>query len=292
MKPITTWSLLSLLFLLAAYWMNTSIIQTTLTYKDTKQEYARYLSYENRLLDYKEWFDKDTWKEKKVAAKKLKTQIAQSEAQQQSHVLYLLLVMLLYGGLSFWFFKRQHPQYFIATLIFIALAALHLGLFAPMLEIAAFETDLTIPIKVETGVLSLKFNREQVFEGDLFFYYQSKSVVELITTLFKQSNYVVGIAILLFSVLLPIAKIITTLLVLLKRSLFHNPIVYFISSKTSKWSMADVFVVAVFLAYLAFNNMQTGISTESNVLIGLYFFLGYCMLSIMASVLTEKWIKN
>jgi uncharacterized paraquat-inducible protein A len=49
-----------------------------------------------------------------------------------------------------------------------------------------------------------------------------------------------------------------------------------------KWSMADVFVVAVFLAFLAFSNMQVGIPTESRVLIGLYFFLGYCLLSLLA----------
>ena len=98
------------------------------------------------------------------------------------------------------------------------------------------------------------------------------------------------VIILLFSVLLPVSKIVLTLAVILKNSLLNNKVIHFMISKTSKWSMADVFVVAVFLAFLAFNNMQTGISTESNVLIGLYFFLGYCILSIISASLTEKYL--
>ena len=44
--------------------------------------------------------------------------------------------------------------------------------------------------------------------------------------------------------------------------------------------MADIFVAACFLAFLSFNNLNIGIQTESTTLIGLYFFLGYCLLSI------------
>ena len=62
-----------------------------------------------------------------------------------------------------------------------------------------------------------------------------------------------------------------------------NRTLSFFVEKSGKWSMADVFVVAVFLAYLAFSNIQSGIQTESNTLPGLYFFLSYCLLSIMAS---------
>ena len=55
----------------------------------------------------------------------------------------------------------------------------------------------------------------------------------------------------------------------------------------SKWSMADVFVVAMFLGFLAFENMQAGITTYSNICIGLYFFLSYCLLSIGGSILAK-----
>ena len=52
--------------------------------------------------------------------------------------------------------------------------------------------------------------------------------------------------------------------------------------------MADVFVAAIFLSFLAFNNMQMGIQTDSNVLWGLYYFLAYCILAILSAVLLQK----
>jgi hypothetical protein len=52
--------------------------------------------------------------------------------------------------------------------------------------------------------------------------------------------------------------------------------------------MADVFVVANILAFLSFQNMSTGIDTETNVLFGLYFFAGFVILSIFSSMLL-KW---
>ena len=62
--------------------------------------------------------------------------------------------------------------------------------------------------------------------------------------------------------------------------------------RIGKWSMADVFVVATFLSYLSFSNMNTGIDTEANTLVGLYFFLAYCILSIASSQLIELTIKK
>ena len=62
--------------------------------------------------------------------------------------------------------------------------------------------------------------------------------------------------------------------------------------RIGKWSMADVFVVATFLSYLSFSNMNTGIDTEANTLVGLYFFFAYCILSITSSQFIELAIKE
>ena len=48
-----------------------------------------------------------------------------------------------------------------------------------------------------------------------------------------------------------------------------------------KWSMADVFVVAVLLACLAIRAADT--STDAHPLWGFYFFLAYCLLSMVVS---------
>jgi len=62
--------------------------------------------------------------------------------------------------------------------------------------------------------------------------------------------------------------------------------------RIGKWSMADVFVVATFLSYLSFSNMNSGIDTEAKTLVGLYFFLAYCILSIASSPIIELAVKR
>ncbi len=61
-----------------------------------------------------------------------------------------------------------------------------------------------------------------------------------------------------------------------------------ISALISKWSMADVFVIGVFVAYLAANAVEKegGLLTfEAQLGSGFYYFLGYCLLSILATQL-------
>ena len=96
----------------------------------------------------------------------------------------------------------------------MALVCLTIGLFTPILEIAAFERDLSIPVKVKTEFLSLDIDYTAKFEGEMYFYYQSKSIVELIGLLLRQGNWVVGISILVFSLLFPLGKTLFTLLAL------------------------------------------------------------------------------
>jgi uncharacterized paraquat-inducible protein A len=126
----------------------------------------------------------------------------------------------------------------------------------------------------------------------MYFYYQSKSVLELIALLFRQNNFVVGLSILIFSVLIPVVKNGLGLASLYRERLPRPGILHWFLLRSGKWSMADVFVVAIFLGFLAFNNLQTGIQTESRVLPGLYFFLAYALLAIWASVRLEKQLPK
>ncbi len=55
-----------------------------------------------------------------------------------------------------------------------------------------------------------------------------------------------------------------------------------------KWSMADVFVVAVFLALFTLDESQFSHSWLGH---GLYFFAAYCVLSIAASQLMQRLVR-
>ncbi|MNN99281.1 Paraquat-inducible protein A [compost metagenome] len=56
-----------------------------------------------------------------------------------------------------------------------------------------------------------------------------------------------------------------------------------------KWSMVDVFVVAVFLVYLTANK---GDVSRAEVEVGLYFFLAYVILSMLVSLSADKMLSS
>ncbi len=274
----------SVLFLILATFLSTQIVIKTQAYKNAREIYAQQLNYEKRLLDFEEWIQEDAGKKKQEIAEANLQQAIDNNGNAQWATLSLIVLAGCYLFFVLVLDRKTHYAPAIpGGLILLGLACLQVGLFAPMLEIGAFQRDLSIPIKIDTGLFSINLDRTATFHGDLYFYYQSKSVVELIGLLFRQNNFVVGGSILLFSVLFPLSKITLTLLHLFQRQWTQGKWMQFLLHKAGKWSMADVFVVAIFLAFLAFNNMQTGLQTETNVLIGLYFFFAYVILSILSS---------
>jgi predicted Co/Zn/Cd cation transporter (cation efflux family) len=76
----------------------------------------------------------------------------------------------------------------------------------------------------------------------------------------------VGVLILLFSIVLPISKLICTQIVLLGNAKDRSrKVLEFVAFKTSKWSMADVLVVAIFMAYVGFKSILDSQLKDLNV---------------------------
>lgn len=283
---------ISLLFLITSVILSYQIIELSQTYQTQKEQYAADLNYRNRFLDPNEWLDQAQTKAKMELADQRLTAINTLQNQVQYWSLGAIGLFFLYGLFFFLSYRKtQNHQFLILGFILAGLASLPVGLGAPMLEIGAFERNLSLgEIPISAKVMGFNVNVEvaQNFAGDMYFYYQSKSVLELIALLFRQQNWIVGLSILLFSVLFPLAKITSTLWLVLKPNTRRYAYLVFWVEKSGKWSMADVFVVAVFLAFLAFNSMQIGINTDSRILVGLYFFLAYCLLSLLSSI----WVKD
>ena len=283
---------ISILFLIGSFILNTQLSTAGQRVKIQKEKYSDVLNFKARFLDPGEWTG-DTAERDKLA--KAEGYAQKAEAYQNQSKMYMGIVLgtyVIFLLITFFFARSKTDQGILPFgITVIALACLHIGLTYPMLEITALERNLDIgalPIKTNVMGFSVDLNIEQVFRGDMIFYYQSKSVLELVGTLFDQKNWVVAISILSFSILFPLLKLIFTCMMLFGGRASHTGLGQFFVKYAGKWSMADVFVVAVFLAYLAFSNMQVGITTESNVLAGLYFFLGYCLLSILSSHLILK----
>ncbi len=283
---------ISLVFLILAVLGNLRIIHHSHTYKSLRVEYAQTMNFRERLLDPNEWVEGKQAGTRLTLAESLNEKSVQAKLRMRGWIAGVVVLMLIYAiTVVIWSRWHTHRHLILWGMILISLVCLHVGLFAPMMEIGAYDQDVDlgdIPIKANVMSLSIEVKLNQTFEGDMYFYYQSKSVVELIEALLRQNNYVVGISILVFSILFPLAKLFLLIsFLVLPVAGRWKPLQHFVNY-SGKWSMADVFVVAIFLAYLAFENMQVGIPTTSNVMVGLYFFLAYCMISIAATTLLRR----
>ncbi len=121
-------------------------------------------------------------------------------------------------------------------------------------------------------------------KGDLPAYHKTRSIVGTVEELYDARQYLVAFLIGLFSIVIPVTKsLLMVISALFKNSL--GQISESITALISKWSMADVFVVAIIVAFLAANATQQTeelFSLTAEFGEGFYYFLGYCLLSILS----------
>jgi len=130
------------------------------------------------------------------------------------------------------------------------------------------------------AMLTIKVGTVLPFIGSLELYEATQSIVQTIENLFFNQNHLVAWLILIFSVVIPILKVVILLMVLLfKNNRWREPLFKFVSV-IGKWSMADVFVVSIFMAYLATHSNEAVSATLHE---GFYYFTAYCVLSILGT---------
>jgi hypothetical protein len=114
----------------------------------------------------------------------------------------------------------------------------------------------------------------------------------------------VGFLIFLFSIIFPAAKLIGSLLYSIgSETIKSNRLISFFVFKSGKWSMADVMVVAIFMAYVGFNGIVGGelhrlsesadpieifTTNGTKLLGGFYLFLCFCLSSLVLSELLTR----
>ncbi len=260
------------------------VVQKAQEYRDTRDAYAQDLAITERLLNPDEWIGKTEDIPYLTDLDDRRSEIRQLRRQSQigAGILGASFLLILLGWMMA-FRQKGKRSHRVVGVSMVALLCLGAGLTIPMLEIAAYEHQFRIddlPIRTKLFGAQISVNYSHEFPGDLYFFYQSKSALQLISTLLRQQNWVVGLSLTLFSVVFPLVKTSITWLAAARPALFDRDWFQRVVLTLGKWSMADVFVVAVFLGFLAFGNMQVGVPTESQVLPGLYFFLAYCLLSV------------
>ncbi len=246
-----------------------------------KLAYTSELNFESSLLDVTDYLNSNEWKSTQVKSKETWKKAYRAKQTAINYCLALAGFLTFYFFLFGYLFRRKTIT--LTELGFVilngSLVCLLTGVLLPFIELGAFMKDLNIDLGI--GIA-------KTFEGKIYFFYQSKTVIQLVQTLFTNGNWTVGIAIFLFSVVFPLSKLILFYTFLSSTQLSHNHKLLKIVSYLGKYSMADIFVAASFLAFLSFNNINVGIQTESTTLPGLYFFLGYCLISIATYYLLKK----
>jgi paraquat-inducible protein A len=107
----------------------------------------------------------------------------------------------------------------------------------------------------------------------------TRSILTTVQTLYESGDYFVAGLILLFSVLVPFIKgVMLAVVLLLKNATQRFQLFRFVRS-ISKWSMADVFVVGVYVAFLASKATE---NMDAQVHSGFYYFTAYCLVSLLA----------
>jgi len=198
-----------------------------------------------------------------------------------------------------WWGARKSPgaQKLLFTFgVGFALVFVVTGVTTPMMEIDARINRVDIVL----------VGKHLVFQDQVLFY-RSKSILQVVKTMLDTgdvSSAVVGVLILVFSILFPLSKLISAEWYLLGgEKIKANKWIRFFAFKSGKWSMADVMVVAIFMAYIGFNgilknqldsfNIKTEtlecVSTSGTSLQpGCMLFVAFILLGLFLSFMLEK----
>ena len=129
-------------------------------------------------------------------------------------------------------------------------------------------------------------------------YEQTRSIVSSVQRLYEVGSPVPATLILLFSVIVPLGKaaLVAWAMFIADRNR-RGRVLSFVEA-IAKWSMADVFVVALFIAYLAAQASATPtqgpnatpalIAFTARFGPGFYWFAAYCLFSLASQQFTAR----
>jgi hypothetical protein len=177
------------------------------------------------------------------------------------------------------------------------LSVVAIGLFIPGILAPMFTLNMELAVNLAGPTISSELVAKEL------------SIIGTVQELLNDGRAFVAVLIFAFSVIIPLTKTSLITAVYFAKSVeFQGKIAKFVAA-IGKWSMADVFVVAIFLAVLSTDHGQTAqqnqlsffgmsldfeISTQtlSNVGMGFYYFVAYCIVSLIGSQLMLGAIEH
>jgi len=116
---------------------------------------------------------------------------------------------------------------------------------------------------------------------------ENRSIIGLLHSLWQSGNYLPYILIFVFGIIIPLLKSFIIIYLILAK----NPEKYYYNfiNTISKWAMADVFAIGIFVAFLGANAMD---NTKALIMDGYYYFTAYVLLGGLITHLLFKMNKS
>lgn len=128
-------------------------------------------------------------------------------------------------------------------------------------------------------------------EGQLEAYHNTRSIWGTVDELARTGNLPVALLIVLFSLVIPVFKLLLQAVALVvPQGDVQRPMLW-LNAALSKWSMADVFVMGMLVAYMAGSasgQMGDMLTMDAALEPGFYYFLAYCLFSIAAGTVMYR----
>lgn len=198
---------------------------------------------------------------------------------------------------------------FTAFIILLSLALLIPGVTQPILSISGTidKSELTqvgidqissklgdnsansstrLMVSMFTNMLGLN-----TIEGEMEVFQKTRSIWGTVEELHQSGNAIVAALVMLFSMIIPGLKLSGMLIQQLPIQTPMRQSLGRFTDAIAKWSMVDVFVVALIVTYMAGNasaGMGQLLKTQASFEIGFYFFSAYCLFSIFSTYLIHK----
>ncbi|MFN0289790.1 paraquat-inducible protein A [Pedobacter helvus] len=227
---------------------------------------------------------------------KVETELRKTNRQMYNYCIGMLAGIVLF--LVAWGIFRKRKQFY-ATLFILSLAMafilLAVGLTASMIEVDA-----------RIGAIDFVLLGQHITFHDQVLFFQSKSILDVVMILMSSTaidSILVGVLILAFSILFPVMKLSSTGIHLLgRKKLAEHKIIKYFAFQSGKWSMADVIVIAILMAYIGLNGLlenqlaKAAIKPESLTLIsthntalqpGYVIFIAFVLFGLVLSTILK-----
>lgn len=191
---------------------------------------------------------------------------------------------------------RNRTAFTVCLLFGSLIVLLAVGVSIPMLDLEAKIRELSF----------ILLGHKVTFENQIL-YFQSKSVLDVFRLMIAHPDFkmkIVGVLLVTFSIVVPTLKMGAAILYYFRKKARANRLVRFLAFEIGKWSMADVMVVAIMMAYIGFNGiveaqfkkMQavvpkgvTFFATNGTTLqMGYYIFIAYVLLAMVLSTYVRR----